>query len=531
MNIVTIALPYANGPLHCGHILEAIIADIHVRYLKEMQQQVIFLSGQDAHGAAIMISAKENGESEESYISKMHHLHMETYKKADVEFDRFSSTHSETNKNITKEVYLSLMADDCIREIDVYLPLDPSTGLFLADRFLSGTCPKCQAGNQYGDNCESCGATYQAHELIDPRVRSSGINVAWESKSHSMVILENKRKTIKKYLEVVKCVDAVKHKLLEWFSSTLKDWDITRDSPYFGFEIPGKEHQYFYVWLDAPCGYIAALQEALQEDLSTTKKVWNSSKITHVIGKDIIYFHGLFWPAMLSSYKLKLADELRCHGFVTMNGQKMSKSKGQNISANDLCETVGSDCIRYYFASKSNEGITDIDISCDDFLDKIHAELIGKCINLGSRLSKFVQQGDNCLLEPIDEAWLSDIRESLIPVIEEYKNWNYANVTKILMRACDAANLWIEQHKPWHVVKNDPQKASEIASTALQVYRWVLIALKPICPNLCDRGLSIFAHKGDMSEQFSILEKSRIQAFEPLLSRFEKEKIMSVFGG
>lgn len=532
MDIITTALPYANGPLHCGHILEAILADIRVRYLRSMQRKVIFLSGQDAHGAAIMISAQKQRQSEVDYINDMHALHVQTYAKASVVYDCFSSTHTETNRKITLDIYKSLQAKGYVKEVTVSLPYDPSSGMFLADRFLSGQCPRCTALEQYGDHCEVCGATYASHELINPVSRESNHAIAWQSRVHVVVALEQCRQFLQTYLADVECLMAVKHKLEEWFNAPLRDWDITRNGPYFGFEIPDRQDQYFYVWLDAPCGYLAALQDFLKEDQwSVVRDCWNNAHITHVIGKDITYFHGLFWPAMLYAHDLKMPDAMFTHGFVTLKGDKMSKSKGTFILAENLLDGVGSDALRYYLATKLSEGIADIDICCDDFISKVHSDLIGKCINLGSRLSGFVHRcGHGVLSEPMDTAWLDDLREQLMGVHDAYEKWDYATVGRVVMKVCDDANAWVDQHKPWALAKTDSIAAWQVSSTALQVYRWALMALQPICPNLAGKGLDMFEGRVDLSDGFDVLLKSEIKQFVPLMQRYDREVVSRLFG-
>ena len=531
MDIITTALPYANGPLHCGHILEAILADIYVRYLRSISQDVVFLSGQDAHGVAITISAHSLGESEEEYIKKMHELHQETYRLAHISFDIFTTTHSVYNKKTTEYFYNTMCQAGVIKEVMCRLPYDPVERIFLADRFLKGTCPSCKAADQYGDHCESCGATYTSDMLIDPVSRVSQEAITWQERSHHVVDLEYMRDTLWRHLETMECHVAVKNKLQEWFETTLRHWDITRDGPYFGFPIPGRDDQYFYVWVDAPCGYVSALGEHKGiDDLAQIKDIWNASRVTHVIGKDITYFHGLFWPAMLASSGFHMPDALICHGFVTKDGHKMSKSKGTFIVAQDILTHIPADALRYYFATKLSPGLHDIDISCDDFIDRIHSDLIGKCINLGSRLSGFVHKyGDGLLAEPMDVPFLQDIQASLSTLHAAYKNWDFAEVTRILMRICHSANQWIDQHQPWIVAKTDTDKAWRSASTALQVYRWVLMGLRPICPILAAQGLELFLQHTEDTMNFTIID-GRIQSFVPLLTRFERDTLRAVFG-
>lgn len=531
MNIITTALPYANGPLHCGHVLEAMLADIRVRYLRDMEEKVIFISGQDAHGAAITISANVRDESEEEYIESMHQQHVATYAKSAVVFDCFSSTDSEYNKQVTLAIYQALKDKGCVREVTVNLPYDPMLETFLADRFISGECPRCHAMAQHGDHCEVCGATYGAQDLINPISRNSQSDIVWKERVHVVVELEKSRDVLQSHLKDMDCIDAVKNKLAEWFDAPLRHWDITRNAPYFGFEIPDRPSQYFYVWLDAPCGYLSALQEAEGLSLTDAKTLWNRSHITHVIGKDITYFHGLFWPAMLHAYDLKMPDAMMCHGFVTLSGEKMSKSKGTFILADTLLEGVGSDALRYYFATKISENIADIDMSCDDFMDRVHADLIGKCINLGSRLSGFVHRhGQGVLSEPMDQVWLEEMRQMMMPVHEAYRNWDYALVTRIIMKVCDAANQWVDHHAPWKAAKTDPHAAWQTSSTALQVYRWVLMALQPICPDLCQKGLMQFPASQNLSHGFAVMDPVDIATFVPLLSRFDREELKRLFG-
>ena len=531
MYIITTALPYANGPLHCGHLLEAILADIKVRYLRAMDHEVLFLSGQDAHGVAITISATAAGETEENYIQKMHTMHAATYDLANIHFDIFTSTHTETNKLVTYFFYEKLSTEGTIIEASCTLPMDPQQNIFLADRFLKGTCPVCKVADQYGDHCEMCGATYTSSELIHPKSRLSDAPIVWQERSHKMIALEPLRDRLLEHLEKMDCLDAVKHKLKEWFAEPLRDWDITRDGPYFGFAIPERENQYFYVWLDAPCGYIAAMCDGLKiYDMEKIRSIWNDAHITHIIGKDITYFHGLFWPAMLHASGFKMTDAMVCHGFVTKNGEKMSKSKGTFIIASDLLQTVPSDALRYYFATKLSPGLQDIDISCNDFMDRIHADLIGKCINLGSRLSGFViKHGEGMLAEPMDMPMLDGMRTLLQGIYDAYDAYDYVEVTKIIMHVCDKTNQWIDIHQPWKTAKTDPHAAWLSASNALQVYRWILIAIGPICPDLSVTGLEIFGHRDHRLGQLDVIQ-GILHPFVPLMQRFDRDILSAAFG-
>lgn len=532
LEIVTAALPYANGALHCGHFFEATLADVCVRYRRMRGRRVVFVCGQDAHGTAITLSAMSLGISEEAQIARMAERHKQTYALGHVVFDCFSSTHVPDNRVITEAMYRAMQQDGGVREVSVTLPYDPVDQIFLADRFVRGTCPHCQAPEQSGDHCDRCGSTYDASELINPVSRRSGAPLEWRDSSHVMVTLERYRTMLISFLSALDCVESVKHKLMEWFQGPLRDWDITRDGPYFGFPIPDRRDQYFYVWMDAPCGYLAALKEALAlPSWETVCASWNEAHITHVIGKDVVYFHGLFWPAMLHAAQLKTPDTLLCHGFVTVAGEKMSKSKGNYIDVDALIMKVGADALRYYMASKFTPGLSDIDLSLDDFIDKVHADLIGKSINLGARVAGFVTRlGSGVLSGDQDEVWLGALQSYEHLVVEAYESWHYAEALRLVMRLCDEANRWVDHHKPWALAKVDPEAAWRIASTALQVYRWVWLALSPVCPDLGKRALDLFGD-AERTLVFNRLPPGhRIEVFEPLMTRYDRASLLSVFG-
>ena len=398
--LVTSALPYANGPIHLGHLVEYIQTDIWVRFRKSLGDDIAYICADDAHGTPIMLKAKEQKISPVDLISQMKEEHEKDFEKFFIDFDHYSSTNSEKNKELCEEIFLKLEKNKHISQKVISQFYDDKEKIFLPDRYIKGECPKCGAQDQYGDSCESCGATYTPTELKNPLSVLSGTKPMTKDTNHYFFNLKDFSEYLIKWTENNNLQPAIKNKLDEWLNDNLNDWDITRDSPYFGFKIPNEEDKYFYVWMDAPIGYIAALQE-FAENNNRYENIWNDEKdgeIYHFIGKDIAYFHALFWPSILKGSGYRAPNGIFCHGFLTVDGKKMSKSRGTFIKASDYLKYLDPEFLRYYFASRLNDSIEDIDLNFDDLVKKINSDLIGKLINLASRCSAFLEKNSNLML-------------------------------------------------------------------------------------------------------------------------------------
>ena len=385
--VVTSALPYANGPIHMGHLVEYLQTDIWVRFQKANGNQCLYFCADDTHGTPIMIKARSEGIEPEQLIKKVHAEHIRDFKNFHIEFDNYYSTHSEENRQLSKLIFNRLLEKSSIVKNEIEQAFCDGCKMFLPDRFIRGTCPRCKAENQYGDSCDSCGATYQPTDLINPACATCGAKPVRRKSLHYFFRLADYQKQLKELIASGYTGKSVSNKLDEWFAAGLKDWDISRDGPYFGFKIPGEENKFFYVWLDAPIGYIASCKNYCDKNGLDFEKVWNGKdyELYHFIGKDIMYFHALFWPAMLMGSSFKVANRLFVHGFLTVNGEKMSKSKGTFIKAETYLNHLDPEYLRYYYASKLTSGVEDIDLNLDDFIAKINSDLVGNLANLASR--------------------------------------------------------------------------------------------------------------------------------------------------
>ena len=397
--IITSALPYANGDLHIGHLLEHVQTDIWVRLLRANNITCHYVCASDAHGTPIMLRAKELETEPEKMVEEFRSSHMKDLGSFNISHDNFYTTHSEENKYFSELIYNKAKESGFIESKQIEQLFDESAGLFLSDRYVKGTCPKCSAEDQYGDNCEICGAKYEAAELINPVSTISGQKPVVKTSEHVFFKLSKLETNVANWMKATPLQEAVKNKLEEWFQQGLKDWDISRDSPYFGFEIPDMSGKYFYVWLDAPIGYIASLENHLRaKNDESAEEIWSetaNTEIYHFIGKDIMNFHALFWPALLETSKFKKPSNVFVHGFLGLNGAKMSKSKGNFLSMRDYLDILDADYIRYYLASKLSPSIDDIDLNYDDFQKKVNSDLVGKFVNIASRSAGFLKKNDN----------------------------------------------------------------------------------------------------------------------------------------
>ena len=519
--LVTQALPYANAPLHLGHILEAVQTDIWTRFQNLNGNECMFFCADDTHGTPVMLKAKEMGITPEQLISEIYEDHKKTYELYNINFTNFYTTHSDENRKFSEKIYLEAKKNNLISRKIVEQLYDKNENMFLSDRFVKGSCPKCNEPDQHGDNCGKCGASYDVLEIEDPISTISGTTPIKKESEHIFFDLPKKLDTLNQFLEDSNLQKPIKNKLKEWLSDDLKKWDISRDAPYFGFEIPEEDNKYFYVWVDAPIGYIASMENWFKDKNIDTNEVWSDKsnyEIYHFIGKDIAYFHGLFWPALLSSANLKLPDGIFVHGFLTINGEKMSKSKGTGILAKNFAEICDPETLRYYLAAKLNDKVEDLDLNFDEYVQRINSDLVGKYLNIASRSASFLKKNKNKLSENIDTNVIKSLiieKENIIKLYEERK---YSKLIRLIMELADNVNKYINEQTPW---KKDIKEAIDICSTALNAFKIITIYLSPIIPNIA-KGAYKFLNIDDCS--FNDIDQKlcgQINNYESLLNRLE----------
>ena len=520
--LVTQALPYANAPLHLGHILEAVQTDIWTRFQNLNGNECHFFCADDTHGTPVMLKANEMGITPEKLIEDVYQDHKSTYELYDINFANFYSTHSDENKKYSEFIYKCAKENKLISKSVVEQYFDEKEKMFLSDRFIKGTCPKCGAENQHGDNCGVCGASYNVLEIENPVSTISNTKPVKKESEHIFFDLPAKRDMLKEFIEKVDIQESIKNKLKEWLGDDLKKWDISRDAPYFGFEIPGEDNKFFYVWVDAPIGYIASISNWANSNQIEMEDLWseNSSyEIYHFIGKDIAYFHGLFWPALLSSAKLKLPSGINVHGFLTINGEKMSKSLGTGILAKDFAKITNPETLRYYFAAKLNNKVEDIDLNFDDYVQRINSDLVGKYLNIASRSASFLKKNKNNLSDDINAEIINSLLNKKDEIINLYEKKEYSKVIRLIMDLADYVNKYINEETPW---KKDEDEAVKISTTALNAFKILSIYLHPVIPNLTNEAFN-FLNIIDFT--FDSIEKpltKKINNYKPLLNRLEK---------
>ena len=519
--LVTQALPYANAPLHLGHILEAVQTDIWTRFQNLNGNECHFFCADDTHGTPVMLKAKEMGITPEELIDDMFNDHKETYDLYDINFTNFYTTHSDENRKYSEKIYLEAKKSNLITKEIVEQLYDEKDQMFLSDRFIKGSCPKCEAPDQHGDNCSVCGASYDVLEIKDPLSIISGSKPIKKESEHIFFDLPQKLEILKKFLQKTKLQKPIKNKLKEWLSDDLKKWDISRDAPYFGFKIPEEDNKYFYVWVDAPIGYIASMDNWFKNNNLDTEAIWSSDsdyEIYHFIGKDISYFHGLFWPALLSSANLKLPDGIFVHGFLTVNGEKMSKSKGTGILAKDFAKICDTETLRYYFASKLNDKVEDIDLNFEDYVQKINSDLVGKYLNIASRSASFLKKNENKLSDNINEELISSLINEKQNIINLYEQREYSKLIRLVMELADNVNKYINEKTPW---KKDLTEAIDICSSAINAFKIITIYLNPIIPNLAKNAYKFLNLKNCSFDDVEKLINGQINNYKPLLNRLE----------
>ena len=530
--IVTQALPYANASLHLGHILEAVQTDIWSRFQNKSGNECLFFCADDTHGTPVMLKAKELGKSPEDLIKEVQRDHEETYKLYDINFTNYHTTHSDENKKYSEQIYLKAKENDLITRRTINQLYDESESMFLSDRFVKGTCPKCGATDQYGDGCTKCGATYDVSELKNPVSAISGTKPINKESEHIFFDLPKKLDTLKEFLATADLQKPITNKLSEWVNDDLQQWDISRDAPYFGFKIPEEDNKYFYVWLDAPIGYIASIDNWATRNNKDMDLLWSANsnyEIYHFIGKDISYFHGLFWPALLSASDLRLPDGIFVHGFLTINGEKMSKSKGTGILAKEFAELCDPETLRYYFAAKLNDKVEDIDLNFEDYVQRINSDLVGKYLNIASRCSSFIEKNSNELSDSFDNDLLEEAIKQKENIKECFESRNYSKAIRLIMDIADLTNKYINDNTPW---KKDTKEAAHIATTALNVFNILTIYLSPIIPNITKGAFKFLNQDSQSFNDVELLLKNKINKYKPLLKRLEpiiipEEKPMS----
>ncbi|RMA81388.1 methionine--tRNA ligase [Umboniibacter marinipuniceus] len=531
--LVTSALPYANGSIHLGHLVEYIQTDIWVRFQKMRGNGCTYVCADDAHGTAIMLKAEQLGRSAEEQIAAVKAEHEQDFADFHIGFDNFHSTHSNENKALSEEIYLALEANGHITRKTITQAFDPERNIFLADRYIKGTCPSCKAEDQYGDNCESCGATYSPTDLINAVSTLSGATPVEKESEHFFFDLPQFSDFLKHWTRSGTLQTEVANKLSEWLDSGLQAWDISRDAPYFGFEIPGAPGKYFYVWLDAPIGYMASFKNLCDQrsDLSFDE-YWSADATTelyHFIGKDIVNFHALFWPAMLHSANYRLPTGVNVHGFLTVNGKKMSKSRGTFINARSYLNHMNPEYLRYYFAAKLSAGVDDIDLNLEDFMQRVNSDLVGKVVNIASRTAKFVHKLGAGKLSgaPHDTSLWEQFTTADSSIAAHYEAREYGKAMREIMALADLANQYIAQHQPWSLAKSEATQAEALAVCvqSLNMFAALSTWLAPVLPVTAEK-IGEFLQRPSCWKTGPVwLADHEIATFSPLLKRLEQPAI------
>lgn len=529
--LVTSALPYANGDIHLGHMVEYIQTDIWVRFQKMRGHECYYVCADDAHGTAIMLKAEQQGITSEALIEKVKANHTADFDGFLIDFDNYYSTHSEENRYFSEKIYNALDANGHIAKREITQAYDPEKELFLADRYIKGTCPKCKAPDQYGDNCEACGATYSPTDLIDPKSAISGATPVKKESTHYFFKLPEFTDFLKNWTRAGHVAPEIANKLSEWLDAGLQEWDISRDAPYFGFEIPNAPGKYFYVWLDAPIGYMASFKNLCEREGIDFDAFWNAdskAELYHFIGKDIVNFHALFWPAMLSSANYRTPSAVCVHGFLTVNGKKMSKSRGTFINAKSYLENLNPEYLRYYFAAKLSSGVEDLDLNLDDFIQKVNSDLVGKVVNIASRCAKFITKEDGVLSADIADAalWQKAV-SAASSIAEAYEKREFGRAIREIMAIADSANEYIAAKEPWKMAKEEGREAEvkSVCSLGINLFRALMIYLKPVLPAMAAEAEAFLNDQLVWADEIEPLSSHQINKFKPLMQRVEKEKV------
>ena len=534
--LVTSALPYANGDIHLGHLMEVIQTDIWVRLQKLQGHDCVYVCADDAHGTAIMLSAEEEGITSQQLIDRVNEQHQRDFADFLIGFDNYYSTHSEENRILSESIYHAIDDNGHIARRKIKQLFDPERKLFLADRYVIGICPKCRSEDQYGDNCEVCGSTYNHSELINPRSSISGATPIEKESEHFFFTLPAFREMLQEWTRSGTLQNSVANKLSEWLDEDLQEWDISRDAPYFGFEIPNTTGKYFYVWVDAPIGYMASFKNLCDRTDYDFDIYWNkesSAEVYHFIGKDIINFHTLFWPAMLTSAGYRTPSAVYAHGFLTVDGTKMSKSRGTFINAQTYLEHLNPEYLRYYLAAKLSSGIDDLDLNLEDFVLRVNSDLVGKVVNIASRCAGFIGKGfEGKLASELDSPeLLEEIQASKAEITNHFNEREYGKAIRVIMALADKANQYINDKQPWVIAKSDRQslELQQICSTGINAFRLLIAYLKPVLPAMAEKveeflGIDALC----WADIDTLLTDHSINKFQPLMTRVESDKIQAM---
>ena len=531
--LITSALPYANGPIHLGHMLEHIQTDVWVRFQKSRGHQCIAVCADDTHGTAVMLRAEKENKTPEDLIAAINIAHQKDFNEFLIGYDNYYSTHSEENKTLSHYIYNQCKEKGHIAQRSIKQAFDPEKNLFLADRFIKGTCPKCNALDQYGDNCEVCSATYSPADLIDPKSAISGATPIEKESEHFFFKLPDFTDMLKTWTRSGALQDSVANKLAEWLDNGLQEWDISRDAPYFGFEIPGEPGKYFYVWLDAPIGYMSSFKNLCDRrddlDFDTFWKEGSQTELYHNIGKDIINFHALFWPAMLECSGFRKPTGVWAHGYVTVNGEKMSKSRGTFIKAETYLKHLPAQALRYYYAAKLNSTVADLDLNLEDFVQRVNSDLVNKFVNIASRTAKFIQNGAGQLSSKLDdEAMYEQCVAKGEEIAELYEAREFSQAMREIMALADIANAYIHENAPWQLVKTQgsEDKVQAVCTQALNIFRVLITYLAPVLPETAKDCIEFLNIKNLNWDTIATpLLSHKINEFKPMINRIDGKAV------
>ncbi len=532
--MVSSALPYANGDIHMGHLVEYIQSDIWARFQKLRGHKCTYVCAADAHGTPIMIKAREQNITPEALVKRVSKAQHEDLQAFDVAFDNFYTTHSEENEQLVCRMFKALRDAGHVYTKTIEQAFDVQENMFLPDRFVRGTCPRCKSEEQYGDACEVCGATYTPNDLIDPISVLSGTDPVWKESEHYFFRLSAFDERLRQWIESANLHQNITSKLEEWFAVGLQDWDISRDAPYFGFLIPGTDDKYFYVWLDAPMGYVASFLNLVNrtDDLDFDE-YWmpgHDTEVYHFIGKDIVYFHTLFWPAVLQGSGFRQPNSVFAHGFLTVNGKKMSKSRGTFINGRTFLNYLNPSCLRYYYAAKLGAGMDDIDLNLDDFVARVNSDMVGKLVNIASRCAGFISKRfGGQLADKLDDPDLfAEFAAASATIADHFERREYSKAMRIVMALADKANRYIENKKPWVMVRNDDQAddVQAVCTQGLNLFRTLMIYLTPVIPTVAFDTQALFREDPWAWEDATtpLLARS-IAKYKPLLTRVEQSQV------
>ncbi|MCF2861850.1 methionine--tRNA ligase [Pseudoalteromonas sp. Cnat2-41] len=530
--LITSALPYANGPTHLGHLLEYIQTDIWARFQKSQGHDAYYVCADDAHGTPIMLNAQKQGITPEEMVAQVSVERQRDFADFNIEFDNYHSTHSDENKALSELIYTRLDNAGYIKKRTISQLFDPEKGIFLPDRFVTGTCPSCDAEDQNGDSCDVCGATYAPTELKSPSSVMSGATPVLKDSEHYFFDLPEFEGMLKQWLHSGSIQQEMANKLDEWFADGLQQWDISRDAPYFGFEIPGAPGKYFYVWLDAPIGYMASFKNLCDKsglDFDAFWKEGADAELYHFIGKDIIYFHSLFWPAMLEGAGFRKPSNIFAHGFVTVNGAKMSKSKGTFIKARTYLEHLDPEYLRYYFAAKLGSGITDLDLNLEDFAQRVNSDLVGKVVNIASRCAGFITKKFDGTLssDNVEGELIAEFAAARQSIADHYEAREYGRAVRLIMALADKANQYIDAQAPWVLIKdeNTAKQAHDVCSVGINLFRILMTYLSPILPGMAAKVSSFLNEDLAWDKVDTVLVDHKINKFKALMQRVDMDKV------